>query len=71
MTLRYAGMRKKVRLSLWSALMLGPLAGTGVLAQSEGPDPLPSWNDGTAKQEILDFVRRITLVGGPDFIADE
>ena len=30
--------------------------------------PLPSWNDGKARQSILDFVRRVTTDGGPDFV---
>lgn len=32
-------------------------------------DPLPSWNDGAAKQAILDFVARTTAEGGPDYVA--
>jgi phosphoglycolate phosphatase-like HAD superfamily hydrolase/2'-5' RNA ligase len=31
-------------------------------------NPLASWNDGTSKQAILDFVRRVTTAGGPDFV---
>jgi phosphoglycolate phosphatase-like HAD superfamily hydrolase len=31
-------------------------------------DPLPSWNDGTSKKSILDFVTRVTKEGGPDFV---
>lgn len=34
-------------------------------------EPLPSWNDGPAKQAILDFVSRVTQEGGPDFVAPE
>jgi phosphoglycolate phosphatase-like HAD superfamily hydrolase len=35
-------------------------------------DPLPSWNDGAAKQAILAFVQKVTEEGGPDFVpADE
>jgi hypothetical protein len=30
-------------------------------------DPLPSWNDGTVKKSIFDFVVRATQ-GGPDFV---
>jgi hypothetical protein len=33
-----------------------------------GTDPLPSWNDGTAKQAILDFAARVTEEGGKDFV---
>jgi phosphoserine phosphatase len=32
-------------------------------------DPLPSWNEGTAKGGIRDFVARATTEGGPDFVA--
>jgi hypothetical protein len=31
-------------------------------------DPLPSWNDGLAKQAILAFVARVTKEGSPDFL---
>jgi phosphoglycolate phosphatase-like HAD superfamily hydrolase len=31
-------------------------------------DPLPSWNDGAVKKSITDFVARVTLEGGPDFV---
>jgi phosphoserine phosphatase len=38
------------------------------LWQSQASKPLGSWNDGPAKQSILDFVRRVTTKGGPDFV---
>jgi phosphoglycolate phosphatase-like HAD superfamily hydrolase len=31
-------------------------------------DPLPSWNDGPAKDSIIDFVTRVTEEGGSDFV---
>src|SRR5262245_32531111 len=31
-------------------------------------DPLPSWNEGPAKQAILDFVARSTKEGAPTFV---
>jgi phosphoserine phosphatase len=31
-------------------------------------DPLPSWNEGAAKQAILDFVKRTTTEGSADFV---
>ena len=31
-------------------------------------DPLPSWNDGAAKNVILAFVRNVTKQGSPDFV---
>jgi phosphoserine phosphatase len=30
--------------------------------------PLPSWNEGVIKTAILDFVRRVTTAGSPDFV---
>jgi len=32
-------------------------------------DPLPSWNDGPAKQSIVSFVEKVTRPGSPDFVA--
>ena len=37
------------------------------LAQAAA-DPLPSWNDGPARQAILDFVTKVTKEGSPDFV---
>jgi phosphoglycolate phosphatase-like HAD superfamily hydrolase len=31
-------------------------------------DPLPSWNDGKAKQSIVAFVEKVTKEGSPDFV---
>jgi phosphoglycolate phosphatase-like HAD superfamily hydrolase len=31
-------------------------------------DPLQSWNDGQAKQSIVDFVAKVTKEGSPDFV---
>jgi hypothetical protein len=33
-----------------------------------GADPLPSWNDGAAKQSIFSFVARVTTDGSPSFV---
>lgn len=35
--------------------------------QAQGQILLPSWNDGPTKQSIVDFVRRVTTTGGPQF----
>jgi hypothetical protein len=45
-------------LALWS--------GASLHAQSY---PLPSWNDGEAKQAVLDLVAAVTTEGGADFVA--
>jgi phosphoserine phosphatase len=34
-------------------------------------DPLPSWNDGQAKQAILEFVKATTTQGSPKFVPPE
>lgn len=31
-------------------------------------DPLPSWNDGKAKQSVVAFVNKVTKAGSPDFV---
>lgn len=31
-------------------------------------DPLPSWNDGPARQAIVAFVAKVTMSGSPDFV---
>src|ERR1700759_3215732 len=37
-------------------------------ALARAQDPLPSWNDGPAKQSITDFVEKVTKEGSPDFV---
>jgi phosphoglycolate phosphatase-like HAD superfamily hydrolase len=49
-----------------AALFLTALVATVAAAQD---DPLPSWNDGAAKQAIVDFVAAVTTEGGPEFVA--
>src|SRR6186713_1919317 len=38
---------------------------------SAGNDALPSWNEGAARQSILDFVADVTTVGSPDYMKPE
>jgi phosphoglycolate phosphatase-like HAD superfamily hydrolase len=38
---------------------------------AQGADPLPSWNDGAAKQSIIDFVTKVTKEGGADYVKPE
>ena len=64
------------------ALLAPLLVAVGILQigcapAHEGPstvevisDPLPSWNDGAAKESIIDFVGRITDPASPDFVAE-
>src|SRR5262245_17840017 len=48
------------------------LAAIAVAAATGGAapaaDPLPSWNDGAAKQSIVAFVAKVTKEGGPAFV---
>jgi phosphoglycolate phosphatase-like HAD superfamily hydrolase len=39
-----------------------------VNSRSAASDPLPSWNDGPAKNAIVEFVKKVTKTGGPDFV---
>jgi hypothetical protein len=50
-----------------SATLIGPPRSTSARAQAQ-VDLLPSWNDGTSKGAITDFVARVTQQGGPDFL---
>jgi len=36
--------------------------------QAHAGDPLPSWNEGPAKQAIVAFVQKTTTAGGPEFV---
>ena len=40
----------------------------GDLAMAQTIDPLASWNDGKAKQSIIDFVARVTKKGSSEFV---
>jgi phosphoglycolate phosphatase-like HAD superfamily hydrolase len=58
-----------VRLIPLRALVLALLFFAGAQASAQAQtDPLPSWNDGSPKQAILDFVRATTTPGGPSFV---
>jgi hypothetical protein len=43
----------------------------GACAHAQSIDPLPSWNDGAAKEAIVAFVDRVTQQGGSDFVPVE
>ena len=55
-------MKRRLVLPLWIALSL--LLAVAATAQ----DPLPSWNDGAAKQAILKFVKVTTDAASPSFV---
>ena len=59
-------MKATLRHSLLAAALVGALAlGTPV---AHAADPLPSWNNGPARQAIVDFVRATTAKGSPKFV---
>jgi len=39
-----------------------------VATVARAQDPLPSWNEGPAKQAIVAFVAKVTKEGSPDFV---
>ena len=44
-------------------------AGLALVGAASAGDPLPSWNEGPAKQAILDFVKATTDQASPKFVA--
>ena len=48
---------------------VGLVLATGAAAQAPvKAEPLPSWQDGPAKQAIVQFVAKVTKKGGPDYV---
>jgi hypothetical protein len=44
------------------------LALAPAVPMARAADALPSWNDGQAKQSMVDFVGKVTTKGSPDFV---
>jgi len=56
----------------FAALVLGAAASAGIAGPASAQtDPLPSWNEGPAKEAILKFVRATTDSSSPDFVPPE
>lgn len=49
-----------------SVMLMGTMSATRAPAQTA--DRLPSWNEGTSKTAITDFVKKVTTEGSPDFV---
>jgi hypothetical protein len=68
------GMKQNVkfgmqRMALKAVLIIAALVALGLTTVvSQAADPLPSWNDGPAKQSIIAFVEKVTKPGSPDFV---
>jgi phosphoglycolate phosphatase-like HAD superfamily hydrolase len=54
-----------------SARLIGLVLCVPLLAAAAETDALPSWNDGPAKQAIVEFVRATTTQGSPTFVPPE
>ncbi|HWC77277.1 MAG TPA: HAD family hydrolase, partial [Blastocatellia bacterium] len=61
---------REIRRALLSGLFLAAYAAAFVQAFSPqgNSDPLQGWNEGPSKKAIVEFVSRVTKVGGPDFV---
>src|ERR1700678_595103 len=58
-----------VRLGRIAATALALLFVLSATAHAQAaPDPLPSWNDGPAKQAIIKFVAATTTAGSAEFV---
>jgi len=58
----------KTRRHPFTLCLLAALACAALPPASQAADPLPSWNDGTPKQTILQFVAKVTKEGSPDLV---
>ncbi len=56
-----------MKTSKLSATLLTALATVAAYAQ----DPLPSWNDTAPKKALIEFVKKVTKQGSPDFVPPE
>ncbi len=63
-----ARISRRIVLSTLAALPALHALRSSASAQAQAADPLPSWNDGRAKQSILDFVAAVTREGSSDFV---
>ena len=57
----------RVTFRAWLAALLA--LGCAQSTPRSNSDPLPSWNEGPAKQAITSFVTRVTQKDGPDFVS--
>src|SRR5689334_2259576 len=68
--MRQSILRASILAAVLSALSIG-LARADGPSESPGAPPLPSWNDGPAKQTIVDFVHATTDKGSAMFVPPE
>lgn len=72
-TILRAGIDRRTLLSTLALLpaLSAPLLSASASAQTASSGTLPSWNEGSAKQMILDFVRDTTDRANPKFVPHE
>jgi phosphoglycolate phosphatase-like HAD superfamily hydrolase len=68
---RIASISRRSVLSGLAALPILPAPVLRTPARAQTADPLPSWNDGAAKEAILAFVQATTDRSGPHFVPPE
>jgi phosphoserine phosphatase len=57
------------RMALKAVLIIAAVVALGLTTVvSRAADPLPSWNDGPAKQSVFAFVEKVTKPDSPDFV---
>lgn len=66
--MRSADMNRRVILSILAALPAAALLRNAAVRAEDVASPLASWNDGAAKQAIIDFVRGTTDRSSPKFV---
>ena len=74
MSPKLSGLNRRTMLSALAMLptICGAMLPLSASAQTATPEsPLPSWNDGAAKQAILDFVRATTDRASPNYVSPE
>ncbi len=54
-----------------SQIFVVPLVVIGILAGAAHAEPLPSWNEGKARQAIIEFVRSVTDKSSPQYVPPE
>ena len=67
----WRGRQNSIAIAFITALAFNiTFAGAALSAEAlaKAVDPLPSWNDGPAKQSIINFVTKVTTPGSPDFV---
>src|SRR5262245_57822066 len=65
------GISRRVVVSTLAAFPVLAGALPRACAQAQGTDPLPSWNDGAAKEAILRFVQTTTDPASPGLVPPE